>query len=38
MLSQSILIGEPDHRTLNSLSHTLFDHIPNIAIDVCTSA
>lgn len=37
MLPQSILIGEPDHRTLDSISHALFDHIPNIAIDTCTS-
>lgn len=33
-----ILIADPEHETLRTLSRTLFEHTGNLAIDTCTSA
>jgi len=38
MLSQSLLIVEPDYGTINHLSCALADHLPNVSISTCLSA
>ncbi len=37
MASQTVLLAETDHRTLDNLPRILFNHLPDIAIDTCTS-
>ncbi|MDK2743467.1 MAG: hypothetical protein NDI90_11170 [Nitrospira sp. BO4] len=37
MTPQTVLLAETDQHTLNSLPPILFDHIPHLSIEICTS-
>lgn len=38
MAAQTVLIAETDHHSLDILPRILSDHIPDAAIEICTSA